>query len=221
MKFADFPKTDQPQYRIQELGPQSLATAELLAVAMFISESDTATELAALYHEYGSLTRIPREKIVTIKGLSHGYANAIKAIWELGRREAHNGQSDRPTIHSPADAANLVLYDMSALEQEELRVIMLDTRNRVIRIHTCYRGSLNSAQIRVGELFKEAIRNNAAAVVVVHNHPSGDPTPSPDDVAVTRAIVQAGKLMDIDVLDHVVVGDGRFVSLKERGLGFS
>jgi DNA repair protein RadC len=110
---------------------------------------------------------------------------------------------------------------MSALEQEQLRVILLDTRNRVLGIETVYQGSLNSSQVRVGELFKAAVRRNAAALIVVHNHPSGDPTPSPDDVAITRAIVQAGKLLDVEVLDHLVIGGGRHLSLKERGLGFN
>ena len=109
---------------------------------------------------------------------------------------------------------------MSALEQEELRVILLDTRNTVMDVVTVYKGSLNSSQVRVGELFKEAIRRNAAAVILIHNHPSGDPEPSPDDVAVTRSIVEAGKLMDIKMLDHIVIGAGRYISLKERGLGF-
>ena len=109
---------------------------------------------------------------------------------------------------------------MGALEQEELRVIGLDTRNRVQDIVLVYRGSVNSSQVRIGELFKPAIRQNATSLVVVHNHPSGDPTPSPDDVAITRGIVQAGKMLDIEVLEHLVIGRGKFVSLKERGLGF-
>jgi DNA repair protein RadC len=109
---------------------------------------------------------------------------------------------------------------MSALEQEHLRMLLLDRRNRVMEITEVYRGSVSSSQVRVGEIFKEAIRKNASAVIIAHNHPSGDPTPSPDDVAVTRAIVQAGKLLDVDVLDHLVIGQGKWVSLKERGLGF-
>lgn len=109
---------------------------------------------------------------------------------------------------------------MSALEQEELRVLLLDIRNRVLDTVTVYRGSINSSQVRVGELFRTAIRRNAASIIVIHNHPSGDPTPSPDDVAVTRAMTQAGKLLDIEVLDHLVIGHGRFVSMKDRGLGF-
>ena len=101
-----------------------------------------------------------------------------------------------------------------------MRVLLLDRRNRVLVIVEIYKGSVNSSQVRVGEIFKEAIRKNASGLIVVHNHPSGDPTPSPDDVAVTRAIIQAGKLLDVDVLDHLVIGQGRWVSLKERGLGF-
>ncbi|HNE70460.1 MAG TPA: JAB domain-containing protein, partial [Anaerolineales bacterium] len=104
---------------------------------------------------------------------------------------------------------------------EHLRVLLLDRRNRVLETVEVYKGSVNSSQVRVGELFKDAIRANASAIIVAHNHPSGDPTPSPDDVAVTRAMVQAGKLLDVDVLDHLVIGLGRWVSLKERGLGFS
>ncbi len=109
---------------------------------------------------------------------------------------------------------------MSLLSQEHLRIVLLDTRNRVISIPTVYIGSLNAASVRVGEVFREAIRANSACIVVVHNHPSGDPTPSPEDVQVTRQIVEAGSLMNIDVLDHLVIGRQRFVSMKERGLGF-
>ena len=133
---------------------------------------------------------------------------------------AQETQDELPKIHSPEDAANLVMHRMSALEQEELHVILLDTRNRVMGVDQVYRGSVNSSQVHVGELFKTAIRRNIPAVIVVHNHPSGDPEPSPDDVAVTRAFVEAGKLLDIKVLDHLVIGNGRFVSLKERRLGF-
>ena len=99
-------------------------------------------------------------------------------------------------------------------------MLLLDRRNKVMEVSEVYRGSVNSSQVRIGEVFKEAIRKNASGVVIVHNHPSGDPTPSPDDVAVTRAIVQAGKLLDVDVLDHLVIGQGKWVSMKERGLGF-
>ena len=112
------------------------------------------------------------------------------------------------------------MTEMSLLEQEHLRLVLLDTRNHVLATPTIYVGSLNTSVVRVGELFRAAIKENAAALIVVHNHPSGDPSPSPEDVRVTGQIVSAGKLLDVDVLDHIIIGRQRFVSLKERGLGF-
>jgi DNA repair protein RadC len=109
---------------------------------------------------------------------------------------------------------------MGALEREQLRVILLDTRNRLMQIVEVYRGSLNTSLIRVGEVFRDPVRANAAAIIVAHNHPSGDPSPSAEDVAVTKAIIEAGKLLDIEVLDHLVIGHNRYVSMKAKGLGF-
>ena len=123
-------------------------------------------------------------------------------------------------IHSPQDAADLVQYDMSSLEQEELRVMLLNTRNRVIEIVTVYRGSLNSSQVRVCELFRAAIVENAAALIVIHNHPSGDPTPSPDDLHLTAEALAAGRLLDVELLDHLVIGHDAYVSLRDRGVAF-
>jgi DNA repair protein RadC len=176
-----------------------------------------------LLQKYGGIAglhRTPFEELITEHGIGEAKAAQIKAAIELGRRLQLESPGERPTINSPADAAALVSYEMSVLEQEHLRVFLLDTRNHVIDIVEVYKGSVNSSQVKVGELFKAAIRRGATAIIVAHNHPSGDPTPSPDDVAVTRAIVQAGKLLDVDVLDHIVIGQGRWVSLKERGLGF-
>lgn len=126
----------------------------------------------------------------------------------------------REQIKSPADVAALLMIEMSHLDQEELRVINLDTKNRIQRITTVYKGSVNSALIRISEVFKDALRLNSTAILVVHAHPSGDPTPSPEDILVTRQIVEAGKLLDVECVDHVVIGAGRWVSMRERGLGF-
>jgi DNA repair protein RadC len=169
----------------------------------------------------GGLHRAPFEELMSQHGIGEAKAAQIKAAIELGRRLTLESPEERPTINSPADAAALVQYEMSALEQEHLRVLLLDTRNHMLDVVEVYRGSVNMSQVRVGEVFKAAIRRNATALIVVHNHPSGDPTPSPDDVVVTRAFVQAGKLLDVDVLDHLVIGVGKYVSMKERGLGFS
>src|SRR6266536_3311674 len=127
----------------------------------------------------------------------------------------------RTQIKSPADVAGLLLFELSYLDQEQLRTVLLDTKNRVQCIPTIYQGSLNASMVRVGELFRAALQWNSAALIIVHNHPSGDPTPSPEDVLITHQIVEAGKLLDVEVLDHLVIGQGKFVSMRERGLGCS
>ena len=145
----------------------------------------------------------------------------IRALHEVLNSQLYAYPTERPQINSPADAANLLTPFLGPLDHEELWVIDVDTRNRVKSLVLLYKGSVNSSQVRVGEIFRQAIAENSPAILLAHNHPSGDPTPSPDDVAVTRAIVQAGKLLDINLLDHIIVCAEKFVSLKERGLGFS
>jgi DNA repair protein RadC len=171
--------------------------------------------------DLSGLHRAPFDEHCQQNGIGEAKAAQIKAAIELGRRMAHETPLDRGTITSPADAAALVAYEMSALEQEHLRVILLDIRNHVLDIVEVYKGLVSSSQVHVGELFMHAIRRNALSMIVVQNHPSGDPSPSSDDVAVTRAIIQAGKLLTLDVLDHMVIGLGRWVSMKECGLGFA
>ncbi len=225
-RIMDLHESDRPRERLSALGPQALSNAELIAILLRVGvKGENAVSMGQrLLKKFGGLSglhRVPISELKNQHGLGEAKAAQIKAAIELGRRLTLEAPEERPTVNSPADAAALVVYEMSALEQEHLRVILLDRRNRVLETAEIYKGSVNSSQVRVGEIFKEAIRKNASALIVVHNHPSGDPTPSPDDVAVTRAIVQAGKLMDVDVLDHMVIGQGRWVSLKERGLGFA
>ena len=224
-RIMDLHESDRPRERLAMLGPQALSNAELIAILLRVgvtgeSAVQVGQRLLQKFNGLGGLHRAPFDELMDQHGLGEAKASQIKAAIELGRRLTLEAPEERPTINSPADAAALVSYEMAALEQEHLRVILLDRRNRVLETVEVYKGSVNSSQIRVGEIFKEAVRKNASALVVVHNHPSGDPTPSPDDVAVTRAIVQAGKLLDVEVLDHLVIGQGRWVSLKERGLGF-
>jgi DNA repair protein RadC len=226
-RITDLAADERPRERLEQLGPQALSSAELLAILLRVGvPGENAVQVGQrLLNEFKGLPglhRAPFEELCNQHGIGAAKAAQIKAAIELGRRMAREPFEERPTINSPADAAELVAYEMSALEQEHLSVILLDTRNRVLDIVEVYKGSVNSSQVHIGELFKPAIRRNAAALIVVHNHPSGDPTPSPDDVAVTRAIIQAGKLLDVDVLDHMVFGQGqgKWVSLKERGLGF-
>ncbi len=225
-RITDLATDERPRERLAHLGPQALANAELLAILLRVGVTgENAVQVGQrLLQAFGGLAglhRAPFEELCHQHGIGEAKASQIKAAIELGRRLALEAPEERPTINSPADAAALVAYEMSGLEQEHLRVLLLDTRNRVLDIVEVYKGSVNSAQVHVGEVFKPAIRRGAPAVIVLHNHPSGDPTPSPDDVAVTRAMLQAGKLLDIDLLDHMVIGQGRWVSLKERGLGFA
>ncbi len=147
--------------------------------------------LLHVFHGLPGIHRASFEELCDQPGIGPAKAAQLKAAIELGRRLKETAPEDRTTIHSPSDAGALVQYEMSALEQEELWVMLLDTRNRLINLDKLYRGSLNSSMVRVGELFKAAIRRNSASILVMHNHPSGDPTPSPDDIALTRAIVSA------------------------------
>ncbi len=224
-RITDLADDDRPRERLAKLGPQALSSAELIAILLRVGvPGENAVQVGQrLLTHFGGITGLHRasiEEVIAHHGVGPAKAAQLKAAIELGRRLTLESPDERPTINSPADAAALIQYEMSAFEQEHLRVMHLNTRNRVLGMEDVYRGSLNSSQVRVGEIFKSAIRRNASAVIVAHNHPSGDPTPSPDDVAITRAFVQAGKLLDIDVLDHLVIGQGRFVSMKERGLGF-
>ncbi|MFZ5810217.1 MAG: RadC family protein [Chloroflexota bacterium] len=224
-RIADIPESERPRERLQKYGAGALSTAELLAILLRTgvrgeSAVHVGQRLLKEFKGIGGLHRASVAELSEQRGIGGAKAAQIKAALELGNRMRLESD-ERPVIHSPEDVFVLVDYEMSGLEQEELRVLLLDTRNRVLEIRSIVRGSLNSAQVRIGEVFREAVRVNAAAIIVVHNHPSGDPTPSAEDVALTRGIIQAGQLLDISVLDHLVVGKNRYVSLKERGLAFS
>ena len=219
-KVKLLPLRDQPAYRVTQ-NTASCSLVELLAAVIGGAQQiEIAEALVARFSDLRSLSRAHVAEIASVKGIGQPTAVRIKAALALGQR-LMVPEEERPTIHSPADAAAMVQHEMSILEQEYLKVFLLDTRNRVMDIVEVYHGSLNSAQIRIAELFKPAIQRQAAAIILCHNHPSGDPTPSPDDVAVTRAAVQAGKLLDVDLLDHLIIGSaGKWASLKEKGLGF-
>jgi DNA repair protein RadC len=161
--------------------------------------------------------RLEVAELARIRGLGDAKAVRLQAALELGRRLAVLLPEERPLVGSPEDVANLLQIEMAALEQEQLRVVLLDTKHRILETRTVYQGSVNQAQVRVSEVFRDAVRQNAPAIVAVHNHPSGDPTPSAADVALTIEIVAAGQLLDIELLDHLIIGQGRWLSLKRLG----
>ena len=226
LRIRELPHGERPRERLQSVGAAALSDAELLAILLRVGiEGVNVVQLAQqLLHDFGGwpgLQRTSFEDLARARGMGIAKAAQLKAALEIGRRLLLANPDERFQIRSPTDAAQLMLLEMSHLDQEQLRAICLDTKNRVQKVHTIYIGSLNSSMVRVGEVFKEAIRINSAAVIIVHNHPSGDPTPSPEDVLVTRQIIEAGTLLDIEVLDHLIIGQGRYTSMRERGLAFS
>ncbi len=216
---------DRPRERLLSLGAGSLSNHELLAILIGSGTSrlnvlQIAQTLLYRFEGLAGLARVSLEDLCQVPGIGPVRAVELKACLELGKRLLTSPGLEKPTIRCPADAAHLVV-DMGLLDQEHLRVLLLNTKNHVLGIHDIYKGSLNSSLIRVGELFREAIRQNCAAIVLVHNHPSGDPAPSRDDIQVTREAVAAGKLLDVELLDHLIIGRGdRWLSMKEKGLGF-
>jgi DNA repair protein RadC len=217
--IRDLPKAEQPLYRLSRCGTNGLSNAELLALIFGSGDGlDLAQELLTHFGSLHQLARAGEAQLTRMRGIGPAQAARLLATLELSRRLQAPPAEERYRITSPADAANLLMPGMRDLEQEELWVIVLDTRNRVLKVHTVYKGNLNSAIIRITEVFRPAIELQGAAIIVAHNHPSNDVTPSPEDLTVTRQIIQAGKLLDIDALDHLIIGAGRYVSLKERGL---
>lgn len=223
--IRDLPVDLRPRERLLYYGPTALSTAELLAIILRVGGKGEnvihmAERLLSAFDGVAGLAKADFEELCQQHGIGEAKAAQIKAALELGKRLVVALPQELPKVRCPADVANLLMLDMALLEQEHLRVVLLDTKNQILRVATIYEGSLNAAMVRVGEVFRPAIRANCASIIIVHNHPSGDPTPSPEDVRVTELIVEAGKLLDIDVLDHIVIGRNNFISLKERKLGF-
>lgn len=221
LTIRELPITDQPVNRLRYAGPASLSLRELLAVLIGGNNALAVAEnILRTAHSASQIAALSFHDLTAIHGVGPTGASRIQSAFGLAQRIQIENRQDYPQIHNPADIANLLMLEMGILDHEQLRVVLLDTKNRVQDIVLLYKGSLNTAVVRVGEVFKEALRRNMASIVLVHNHPSTDPTPSPEDVRLTEKIVEAGKLLNVDVLDHLVICQTRFVSLKERGLGF-
>lgn len=223
--IKELPPDSRPREKLKSLGAGSLSDAELLAIILRVgtqgeSVLDLANRLLVTYGGLVGLSRLPFTELCTVHGLGEAKTCQLKSALELGRRLLMAQPEERLQVRSPADLAPLLILEMAPLDQETLRVVLLNTKNQVIKFSDVYRGSLNSSLVRISEVFKEAVRVNAASIIVAHNHPSGDPTPSPEDARVTEQLVAAGKLLEIEVLDHLVIGERRFVSLREKRLGF-
>ncbi len=219
----EMPETDRPRERLEQIGPEALRDAELIAV-LFRTGTRTMGAVAladALLREFGDLRRLGRatlQELQKVPGVGRVKAIELKAALELGSRLARHQAAPRNKIGSAADVADLLMYRFKEYETEHFKSLLLNTKNEVINIDDVSRGTLNETLAAPGDVFRRAVREGATAVIVAHNHPSGNPEPSRADLELTRRLVEAGEVLGIPLLDHVVFGDGRFVSLKERQL---
>ncbi|MDR7418671.1 MAG: DNA repair protein RadC [Armatimonadota bacterium] len=216
------PPEDRPRERLLACGADALSAAELIAVLLRTgTRAATAGDLAGrLLAAFGSLHRLSQAhpaELIREAGIGPTKASAVLAAFELGRRVQAAPAARRPAVRTPSDVAALVGPQMRHLDREHFRVVLLNTRHEVLGVPAVAIGGLDSAPIHPREVFKEAVKHSAAAIVLVHNHPSGNPEPSGDDLRITARLSEAGRVVGIDVLDHVIIGDGRFVSLRERG----
>lgn len=221
--FAGLATDDMPRERMMAMGIDALSNAELIAILLRTgSAGEPVLNLAGrLISQVGGLhqlTDISLEELKNIKGIGTVKAIQLLAGIELGRRIAKLAPHARFVIRSPEDVAKLLMEELRHLTQEHFICLFLNTKNHVIAKRVIFIGSLNSSIVHPREIFKDAIRRSSASVICVHNHPSGDPAPSREDIEVTGRLIEAGKIIGIDVLDHVIIGDGRFCSLKEKGL---
>lgn len=224
-RIRELPHAERPRERLAAFGPTALSATELLAI-LWGSGGATGSfvDLAsAILSEHGGLAELSRADLVeltNVAGIGRGRAAQLLAAFEIGRRSFAAEQGERWAIGAPRDVALRLAPEMATLEREELRVLLLNTKNVVVRQATVYVGNVSAAVVRVAELFRDAVRIHAAGVILVHNHPSGDPEPSPDDLHLTAEAIAAGRLLDICVLDHVVIARDGHVSLRDRGVAF-
>lgn len=217
------PPSERPRERLVSLGARALSDRDLLAIVLRTgSRGASALVLAErLLEAFGSLRGLLDagvEELAQVPGIGVAKAVQVQAALELGRRLTARPRGFRPQVSSPQEAAELVMEDLRYLDRETFQAILLDTKHRLLGVQVVSVGHLSGAPAHPRELFKDAIRRSAAALVLVHNHPSGDPQPSPDDIALTRRLMKAGELLGIKVLDHIIVGEGCYVSLREQGV---
>ncbi|UWG96908.1 DNA repair protein RadC [Dehalobacter sp. DCM] len=222
-RLKDLPEDLLPRERLYQLGSESLSNKEILAILLRTgSKGENVLELAErILTDAGGLAGISRLTVHELKqvhGIGPAKAAQVKAALEIGKRCVCADPVSRPTVNTPSDAADLVMEEMRKLDREHFRIMHLNTRNHVLGICPVSVGSLNSSIVHPRECFKDAIRRNANTIILLHNHPSGDPTPSYEDVEITKRLAEGGKILGIDVLDHIVIGDRKYVSLKEQGV---
>ena len=225
--IRELPQGERPRGRLKEYGAKHLSNTELVAILLRtgMQGENVLSMSSRVLMQFDGLSGLGRSTIgelCALRGLSEAKACQLLAALELGRRSVSLSPEERVSINSPQDVANLLMGEMSMLDQEHLKVLLLNTKNEVLNIQEIYVGNVNTSVVRPAEVLRPAVRENAPSIIVVHNHPSGDPTPSQEDISITKELVAAGKLLGVELLDHVVIGNrNRFVSLNEKRLGFS
>ncbi len=219
--LRETPASEQPLARMERCGPGALSSAELLQLVLD-SKADPLLPLRLLkpWKTLNQLAHASPAELLHVDGMTRLRLAHLRAALEMGRRMWTEPLQDRPVVRAPADAVALLVPEMSGLQQEQMRVILLDTRNRVLGIPLVYQGSLHTTMVRISEIFRDAVHHNCAGIILAHSHPSMDPTPSPEDVSLTTEAVRAGKLLDILLMDHLIIGSAHYwLSMKEQRLG--
>jgi DNA repair protein RadC len=222
LMIRDFPQDERPRERFIQNGPKSLANHELVAILLGTGTKDESVlqlsnRLLIHFDGLRLLKDASLDEMTSIKGIGTAKAIQLLAAVEIGRRITNLNYNERYTIRSPEDGAKYMMNDMRFLSQEHFVCLYLNTKNQVIHKQTVFIGSLNASIVHPREVFKEAFRRSAASIICLHNHPSGDPAPSREDIEVTKRLVECGKIIGIEVLDHLIIGENKFVSLKEKG----
>lgn len=222
LKIKDLPEEERPRERMINYGPEALSNTELLAIIIrtgIKGESALAVAQSLISQEgLEALVDSSIEELASFKGIGTSKAVLIKAAIELGKRLYNMPEKKKHAIKSPADVSAVLMGDMRYLKKEYFKIILLDIKNNIIAVENISIGSLNSSLVHPREIFKTAIKKSSAAAILVHNHPSGDPHPSNEDIDVTKRISEGGKILGIEILDHVIIGDGNYFSFKDEGL---
>ncbi len=224
LTIKEMPEESRPRERLEYSGPGVLSNQELLAITLSTGSKtterkytaiDLATELLKRFESLKGVAQADFAQLTDVSGIGPAKACQVIAAFELGKRVAMFSGSSKPIIRQPTDIFDYFRDDMSLLTIEKFRVVVLDTKNRVVKEKVISEGTLNASIVHPRDVFRFAIVNSAASVILMHNHPSGDPTPSQEDIDITRRLVEVGKLMEISVLDHIIIAGGKYISLKE------
>lgn len=223
LSIKELPSDERPRERLVKYGADALSNAELLAIILRVGTPEysaigLAEHMLGRFNGIRGIASASVEELSSIKGLGTAKSAQIKAMVELGKRLAATALDPRSAIRNPQDVVDCVMPFLRDEPQENFMAIFLNTKNEILKTRIITTGTLDSSLITPRELFREAMSMNSAAVIVAHNHPSGDPTPSREDIAITKRLCQAGEMVGIEVLDHLIIGDGRSLSLKERGM---